>query len=786
MSRFDFWRRLFHHSALGLASACLLYAEAFFLPGPLFVGLYLLAGVQVVAFAAEGRRWVLPSWAANLLAGAVAGGGVAWIASELNRPDSVLAGLPLPAGLLPYIGPILIGLLVVKLFRPPTPRDFWLLQGVGALQVALACVLATNPESGALFGGLIAAYLACALGCLALHYFEEEQRLINSETPQGRKASQAERIPFAYFMSPFCLRWSLAVVAVAAPLFLLTPRVPGPAWDSSVMAASGPHGGVLGDQAGFSQSIDLNRDGPVRLTDEEAFRVTVEAGPEQPLPTLPIGQRWRGSVLDAYGRGRWGNLETDGQSYTDSRRSPFAPIFGPERYSLDFTVDPRIGGYFLAEPVFAGVGKNRSTPVVTSGSAQPVPLIVSTRGPVLPQLFRGPRDYHYQQTVDAAQDADRTIAYDSPLYIAELRRLTTPHFTEWTSALLKRLAAARANGLSPNDIQLNVKMPDEVASLRYERVGLALSDYLRNSGDYSYTLDLRRQDVSLDPVMDFLVNTKQGHCERFASALALMLRSQGIPSRVIVGFCGAADPINGVYVIRRNQAHAWVQMWTPRRPSEWFDRTVQALHAAGLQMWKPSQPGEWITLDPTPAVQSTAPIPYSLWEWWRDGQRAGQELWGGLVVNYNADEQADFWIRLRSPVSPLATTALIAAALMLPFLAAMGALTWVGLRWRRSKGRSVPLAARAAAGYTRLLALMARHAQLRLKTGQTPREFAAEGRRFLMGLPAADSFVDLPDEIVDQQYLVRFGGLTLTSDDNSAIAARLDQLAAVLKRDRIQ
>ena len=38
--------------------------------------------------------------------------------------------------------------------------------------------------------------------------------------------------------------------------------------------------------------------------------------------------------------------------------------------------------------------------------------------------------------------------------------------------------------------------------------------------------------------MDFLVNVKQGHCERFASALALMLRSQGIPSRVVVGFRG--------------------------------------------------------------------------------------------------------------------------------------------------------------------------------------------------------------------------------------------------------
>ena len=187
MFRLDLWRRLFHHSALGLASACLLYAEAFFLPGPLLVGLYLLAGVQILAFAAEGRQWVLPSWAANLLAGAVAGGGVAWITSELGRPDSVLAALPLPAGFLPYIGPILIGLLVVKLFRPVTPRDFWLLQGVGALQVALACVLVTKPDSGLFFAVLLAAYLACvwaASRCTTLRK-KKETEVLRSRARRG-------------------------------------------------------------------------------------------------------------------------------------------------------------------------------------------------------------------------------------------------------------------------------------------------------------------------------------------------------------------------------------------------------------------------------------------------------------------------------------------------------------------------------------------------------------------------------------------------------------------------
>ncbi len=760
MPRLNFWRRLFHHTALGLASACLLYAEAFFLPGALLVVLYLLAGVQILAFAAEGRRWVLPSWAANLLAGAVAGGGVAWIAAELNRSDSVLASLPLPAGLLPYIGPILIGLLVVKLFRPPTPRDFWLLQGVGALQVALACVLATNPESGILFGGLLAAYLAFALGRLALHYFEEEQRAGNSPSPGGSAPATADRMPFAYLMSPFCLRWSLAVVALAAPLFLLTPRIQGPSWDSSVMAASGQRTDAL---SGFSQHIDLNRDGPVRLTDEEVFRVAVAVAPGQALPTLPINQHWRGGVLDTYERGRWSNQEMKRQPDAGGSRSPPAPPLGPKLYRLDFTVGPNAGGFFLAEQVNTSHDSAHSTPVDVPEFPKPTPQVVSTRGPVLPRLYSGRHEYHYGQTVLMSEDQDRTPAPDSSLYIEPLKHQDVPGLAEWTSALLRRLAAEQFNGLSPSNIQLDVKLTGAFPTLpegAYERVGRALTAYLAHSGEYAYTLDLRRQSTSLDPVMDFLVNTKQGHCERFASALALMLRSQGVPSRIVVGFRGAADSADGVYAIRANQAHAWVQIYAPHYPAE------------------PHHSADWVTLDPTPAAETAAPIPYSLWEWWRDGQRTGQELWGGLVVNYNAEEQADLWTRSRSP---LAMRVFTGAGLSLSVLAGAGTLMWVGLRWRRrARGEGAPSTAPVAAGYARLLSLLAYHAELQPRVGQTPREFAVEARRFLLATPGAQSFADLPDEIVDRLYQVRFGGQSLTDDEIPAGAARLDQLAAAL------
>ncbi len=368
MPRLDFWFRLFYHAALGLASICLLYAEAFFLPDPLLYALYLTAGLQLLAVGADGRRWLLPAWAANVLAGAVAGGGFVWVVVQLWQPDSLLSDLPLPAGLLPYIGPMLIGLLVIKLFRPRTPRDFWLVQGVGALQVALACVLSTNPQSGLLFGLLLAAYVACALGCLSLHHFQERQR-----REKGAPPAAAERLPFAYWMAPFCLRWALAVAALAAPLFLLTPRFDGQTWDSASLAVPGMHPGAAPGRVGFSSVIDLNQSGPVRLSDDEVFRVAVIAASGQPAHLLPPGQRWRGGVLDAYRQGVWFNGESPDVEALDARKPPRrVSARAAGRFGLVFTVGPSAGGCFLAEPVRTAGDADRLTRVESEDPNRPV------------------------------------------------------------------------------------------------------------------------------------------------------------------------------------------------------------------------------------------------------------------------------------------------------------------------------------------------------------------------------------------------------------------------------
>lgn len=98
-----------------------------------------------------------------------------------------------------------------------------------------------------------------------------------------------------------------------------------------------------------------------------------------------------------------------------------------------------------------------------------------------------------------------------------------------------------------------------------------LASYLR--GNYHYSLGKSRAPGN-DPLAEFLFETREGHCEYFASALAVMLRSLGIPSRVVTGFLVTEyNPLTGWHVARMSDAHSWVEVWLPNRGWYGFDPT---------------------------------------------------------------------------------------------------------------------------------------------------------------------------------------------------------------------
>lgn len=144
----------------------------------------------------------------------------------------------------------------------------------------------------------------------------------------------------------------------------------------------------------------------------------------------------------------------------------------------------------------------------------------------------------------------------------------------------------------------------------YDRTS-AIAAYLRTH--YRYTLDLKGP-VPADPLANFLFVQRAGHCEYFASAMTIMLRTVGIPARYVTGFApGEYNDVAGDYIIRESDAHAWVEVYFPGYG--------------------------WLTFDPTPGGKEKARGIFAraglYWDWF-------QYNWGEWVVNYDFSHQIAF------------------------------------------------------------------------------------------------------------------------------------------------
>ena len=99
-----------------------------------------------------------------------------------------------------------------------------------------------------------------------------------------------------------------------------------------------------------------------------------------------------------------------------------------------------------------------------------------------------------------------------------------------------------------------------------------LEEHLRSN--YQYTLDTAVSSQNVTPLGEFLFETRTGHCEYFASALAVMLRSRGIPARLVTGFSATnKNPLTGYFEVRGLDAHAWVEAYFPNHGWVSFEPT---------------------------------------------------------------------------------------------------------------------------------------------------------------------------------------------------------------------
>jgi protein-glutamine gamma-glutamyltransferase len=333
-----------------------------------------------------------------------------------------------------------------------------------------------------------------------------------------------------------------------------------------------------------------------------------------------------------------------------------------------------------------------------------------------------------------------------------------------------------------------------------------LERHLRDSGQYGYSLNMAITDDKIDPVEDFLFNRRRGHCEYFASALALMLRAVDIPSRLITGFKGA-DPLadKGNYEVQQRHAHAWVEAYLDER---------------------------WIILDPTPTERDDSVRERSarsgFWAATRDSLSA---IWSNYVVALSLDRQQQaLYEPLRGSVSTgwgavRRTLQGVAAAMenvksklsspkelltpqsaILSVLIIAAAVAIVGLGRRLWSRERFPAGRRARSGWVRRFfdwlathvagrppdparivvafyeqfQMLVSHAGLTPRNDQTQREFAWQVEETLNARLVAAGLQRFPGELAELFYRVRFGDGTLHPLETAEIENRLNRLRAAL------
>ena len=180
-------------------------------------------------------RWLLSTDTANRLGMVIAVSAAFWLMVNLPRTEEDLqaTGVPWPAGLLPHLGPLLLVLLLVKLFRPKRLADFWVIQTIGLMMVTLGCVLAAEP----MFGALLVLYLGSLLWSLALYCLVRGQALASGDLQAG-SGSMAAKLPLfgppdGESAAPVPWRllglgraacWTGVMIPLGLLMFLLAPR----------------------------------------------------------------------------------------------------------------------------------------------------------------------------------------------------------------------------------------------------------------------------------------------------------------------------------------------------------------------------------------------------------------------------------------------------------------------------------------------------------------------------------------------------------------------------------
>jgi protein-glutamine gamma-glutamyltransferase len=476
-----------------------------------------------------------------------------------------------------------------------TVRYYYYLILMSFFLLIAAC--AQDPEPSFVFAfGIF--FLSAVWALFMLHVYAESRANEGGSTPDivdpsARGAIVPQRAGLRFDRNLYGSIGGLGFIGILLTvlLFLMTPRM-----EAGIFGANN----AVQSTTDVTDDVDLNIGGEITADPTPVMRVRF---PEEPNGSYGGPLYWRSTSLDHYRNGRWQRGSLQDNRYSD--RTPFYGFSATHDNQTVYRGDTP-GAERVHQEIYLDEGDMEGLP------ALPYPQTLTTSAGavrwdkrldctvVVSNLDQSSLNYEVWsdvRAVDPEKLQGLPDSYPAVMGQTSFRVLTHHDLAPATVQLARRITEGDENAY------------DKVTAIRDHFLG----------GDFEYSLDVN-ESRQFRPVDDFVLRQRVGHCELFASAMALMVRSLGIPARVVSGYHGGEwNENDGVYLIRKNMAHLWVEVYF-----------------IGYG---------WVTFDPSPPSE-----PQELDTWERITRRADRYLlnakmiWYRDIVGYTGGIE---WARLR-------------------------------------------------------------------------------------------------------------------------------------------
>jgi hypothetical protein len=697
------------------------------------------------------------------------------------------------------IGQFLVFLQLVKLFELRANRDYAQLLVLSLLLMVAGAI--STPSLA--FGVLLGVYLVISLYvCLLFHLKIENDHALAAQTlPPDRLTDATVKQDQRYL--PRSMRRLAGLIAVTAvgmavTVFLFFPRGTGAGMFGQLQLQPSALTGISGD-------VSFNSVSNIAQNNEIVAQVKVWKNDQPVEGTQPL--LLRGQTLDRYSADlrRWKRSEADPLDGTDEKdsgnggtidfRQGGADAYAGDQYRLKVSLRPTGTNMLFALPGLIsfspsrGIGRVRfnygdESLATVDMLTQRLDYEVVARNasiepnPIERMISNVTRANLFNPTGELEQRAS-----DIPPKIAEYARRKE---VSGVDAEGRPLAGLRPQSAFVTDLDA--------------QIAGNIEKYLR--AHFGYTLNLTNEvlDDTRDPNEMFLYEWKKGHCEYFASSMALMCQSLGLQARMVTGFrCDEYDPSLGhYYVVRQSHAHAWVEVKTTRG---------------------------WLTFDPTSGNDVDGPTKRSRWAAVKHFFDWLEFKWAENVVAYDGEsrdnlianlDRAAVNSALNTPFNPnrvsksmrlgwrdmmrqfndwlsngqgmmfsVKVIVALIAVLATMLLYGVGVYVMQRRRMRRRAARiglaNLPTAeqirlAKQLGFYEQLTTLLERHRIVRARH-QTPTEFS-------------DSLSFLPNEAFDTIrrltwvfYSIRYGRRVLAQEEQRDLESTVESLSPLLDND---